>query len=191
MLIYADAKISFRNFAQGCQTCLESLLISLEFHLKVSSKRHVAEGRNEDSLRRGIRSGGYSIRQLVDVTEESSLEQSLLYGCAIQGINVFLTKIRRGLLSVCLYLDAEHLASLTTLNGGNLTAHWRSELHLWASLVDKQGVSGVDMVAFAHHHLRCNSLEGCRHECVLGCLYHRDGYILGSFTRKVNVQAFT
>ena len=84
MLIYADAKISFRNFAQGCQTCLESLLISLELYLEVSSKRHVAEGRNEDSLRRGIRSGGYSVRQLVDVTEETCLEQGLLNGCAIQ-----------------------------------------------------------------------------------------------------------
>ena len=47
------------------------------------------------------------------------------------------------------------------------------------------------MVALAYNYLRSNTHEGCRHECILASLYHRDGYILGSLTRKVYVQAFT
>ena len=44
VLLNSNAKISFRNLAQGCQTCLESFLIASEFYLEIGSERHVAEG---------------------------------------------------------------------------------------------------------------------------------------------------
>ena len=84
VLLNSNAKISFRNLAQGCQTCLESFLIASEFYLEIGSERHVAEGRNEDCLRSGIRCGGYCVRQLVDVTEQACLKQRLLHGCTVQ-----------------------------------------------------------------------------------------------------------
>ena len=78
VLLNSNAKISFRNLAQGCQTRLESLFVAFEFNLKVSSERHVAESGNENCLRLGVRSCGHGIRQLVDVSEETSLKQRLL-----------------------------------------------------------------------------------------------------------------
>ena len=78
VLVNANTEISFRNLAQGCQTRLESLFVAFEFYLKVGCERHVAEGRNENCLRLGVGSCGHSIRQLVDVSEETSLKQRLL-----------------------------------------------------------------------------------------------------------------
>ena len=78
VLVNANTEISFRNLAQGCQTRLESLFVAFEFYLKVGCERHVTEGRNENCLRLGVGSCGHSIRQLVDVSEETSLKQRLL-----------------------------------------------------------------------------------------------------------------
>ena len=47
------------------------------------------------------------------------------------------------------------------------------------------------MIALAYHYLRSHTHESRRNQRILASLSHLERYILGSLTRKVNVQAFT
>ena len=177
VLIDANTQVDFSHLAQGCQTSLESILIPFEFLLEVRSQRHVAKCRNKNCLRLGVGSSGHSIRQLVDVSEETCLKQGILYSFSVQNIHILLTEIGSLLLSVGFHLHTEHLSALTSLYGGHSTAHGRGKLHLRTCFVDKQRIARIDMNTFLHNHLRSNAHESIRHESILLCLLHLQRHI--------------
>ena len=79
LLFCSDSEICLCDTRQSSKTRLESLFVTLEFNLKVGCKRHIPQGRYEDSLWHNRRICRDSIRQLVDVSEETCFEQKVYH----------------------------------------------------------------------------------------------------------------
>ena len=103
-LLTADTQIGLGHLRQRCQSSLEIILVTLQLELEVGCQRFVAKGTDEDGFRLGFGVGGNSIRQLVDITEETSLEECLLDSLAIE-----LSHILLAIINILLFLISLHL----------------------------------------------------------------------------------
>ena len=118
------------HLRQCSKTCLESSFIALKLHFKVSSQRHVTQGRNEDWLRR--RSGGSnnSVGQLIDISKQSGLQQQWFHCIPVQRCYIVFAIIMKALLMVSLHFHIEHFTPFTTKYLLHSATHWRSTTHL-------------------------------------------------------------
>ena len=188
-LLRTHAEIGFRHLRQRRQTRLPVVFLTCQFKLEVAGQRLVAQSRDENRLRRVGRVRHHRVGQLVDVTEQSGLQQHILHVLARQRVHILLAELRKILLLVGLHLHAKHLATLAALHRRHHTAHRRSKLHLRAVLIDEQRLSSLDAVVLAHHHLRRDAREVIRHERKLRTLPDAQLPLLG-LASQLNVQAF-
>ena len=181
--------MSLGNLRECLEACHEVLLLPLHLELEVSSQGLVAQGGNKNRLRHHRRISRYSIRQLIDVAEDSRLQQSIDNLLARKGTRITLAEVHKLLLRVSIHPDAEHFTTLTTHHLADSTADGRGELNLGILLVDKQCIPGLDLVAFVNDHLRSDPFEIIGHKCKLAVRLQLDLRLL-STSLKVDVQAF-
>ena len=108
----AYAEIGLGYLRQGGKSGLEVFFLTFELILKVGSQGHVAQSRHEDSLRTHIRRGRHGIRQLVDITEQTGIEQGLHHILSSESSHIPDAEVGILLLGVRLDNDAEHLAAV-------------------------------------------------------------------------------
>ena len=162
--LYANAQMRLCHFRQCLQTCHEVLFLTLHLVAEVTCQRFVSQSRDEDGLGHCLRTGRDGVRQLVDIAKDARIEQCLNHIITTHLCHVTLTIVYVALLLVGFHLYAEHLPALTTLDGSHTATHRRGKLHLRISLVDKQRLSGFDMVTLMDNDLRRNTLEIVGHQ---------------------------
>ena len=188
-LLCSDAEIRLRHLRQCCESGLPFLLLSFEFEVEFGSQGLVSQSRHEDSLGIGVGSGNHVVGQLVDVAEEARLKQCGLHLVATQFLYVLYPEISEYLRSVGVHLHGEHLSSLTSLHGSHRTAHGRCKFHLRIIFVDKQCITGLDLVAFLHDYLRHHAAEAVGLQGILAVGLQLNLFPL-SPSGKVNVKTF-
>ena len=120
----ATAQIGLGNLRESRQTSLEISLLTLYFEIKVASQRLISQGRDKNRLRLRARIRRNSIRQLVDVAEETGFQQRVNHLLACQAADVFLAEVHELLLRVGIHLDAEHFSAFATHHFADRSAHW-------------------------------------------------------------------
>ena len=185
----ANAQIDLGNLRQSSDACLEVLLLSFHLSLEVTGQGLVTKSRDEDGFRKYRRIGRDCIGQLVDISEDTSLQQCIDHSLAIKLRQVFTAEVYIRLLLVGFHLHAEHLSTFTTLDSRHAATHWRGKLHLGILLVHEQGIPRPDSIAFLDQDLRSHSFEVIGHKCILAARLQHEPLVRG-FPLKTDVQAF-
>ena len=188
-LPFAHVQIDLRHLRQRRQTRLPVVFLTCQFKLEVAGQRLVAQCRDENRLRRVRRIRHHSVGQLVDVAEQSGLQQRILHVLARKRSHVFRAERRKLLLLVGLHLHAKHLSTLTALHCRHHPTHGRSKLHLGAVFIDKKRLASLDTVVFAHDKFRRDAREVVGNERKLAALPDAQLPLLG-LAFQLNVQAF-
>ena len=188
-LLCPHTEIGLRHLRQRRQTRLPVVFLTCQFKLEVAGQRLVAQRRDENRLWRVRRIRHHSVGQLVDVAEQSGLQQRVLHVLARKRSHVFRAERRKLLLLVDLHLHAKHLSTLTALHCRHHPTHGRSKLHLGAVFIDKKRLASLDTVVFAHDKLRRDAREVVGNERKLAALPDAQLPLLG-LAFQLNVQAF-
>ena len=170
---------------------MERLFIPLQFHIEVSSERHVAESTHKDGLWQGIGSGRDSIRQLVDKPQQSPFEKRLYHRLSLQGNRVFDTEIAELLFVVRFHLDTQQFPSLTSYDRSDGSADRRRESYFREFFVDKQSIPGLDMITLFDNHFGHHPREIFRNERILPRRLYRNPIACSGFSFEIDVEAFS
>ena len=188
-LLSAHAQVSGSHLGQCVKTCLEIRLLTAQYILELGSQRLRVESRHEDGARRNFRVRHYVVRTLLEESEQTSLQQSLLHLLTGERCHTLLAKIYH-FVPLGSHTHAEHLAAGTALNQRHLTADRRNELYFRVILVDEQGLTRFDHLLLLDNHLGSHTREVIRTECI-PCRRLHFQHLPRRFALQIDVQTFT
>jgi len=188
-LLGAHAQISGSHLGQRVKTRLEVSLLTIQHILELGSQRLRVECRHEDGTGSHLGRGNHVVRTLLEESEQTCLQQSLLHLCATERRHTLLAKFHH-FVTLSSNAHAEHLAACTALNQRHLTADRRNEFYFRVILVDEQGFTRFDHLLLLDNHLGSHTREVIRTECI-PCRRLHIQHLPRWFALQIDVQTFT